>query len=260
MTQLLAILPCQLDDWCNIYGGIGINLASAMIELIIGALAITLGILLKQSAKKSFFSNGSNRFIAMTSRLNVTASKDFRRSDRKFAGAAIPDYEIVALRNFSRLLNFDDTFLRDLPWTKKIMFLRFPTLAIEASPNNVITNENDIPSATTIFSIGSPGYNALSEYVENTANLAKFINDNRSIELDTQSSSNNPFLIQRVGRSAGGYCFYLAGCTIEGNAQAVKNLILHWKSYRRRFKKNDFAILFEIRNGVATEVKVVVRS
>jgi len=260
MAQLLDILPCQLDDWCNICGGIGINLASAVIELIIGVLAITLGILLKQSAKKSFFSNGSNRFIAMASRLNVTESNDFRGQGRTFAGAAIPDYEIVALRNFSRLLNFDDTSLRDLPWTKKIMFLRFPSLSIEASPNKVITNENDIPSATTIFSIGSPGYNTVSEYVENIANLAKFINGNSAIYLDTQSSSNNPFLIQRVRRSEGGYYFYLAGCTIEGSSQAVKNLLLHWKSYKKRFKKNDFAILFEIRNGVATEVKVVVRS
>ncbi|MSM39276.1 MAG: hypothetical protein GJT30_06615 [Geobacter sp.] len=260
MARLLTIFPCQIDDWCNICGGVGTNLISTIIELIIGVILIAIVVLIKQSSKKLFFLNGANHFIAMTSRLNVIESKDFRDQRRNFYGSAIPDYEIVALRNFSRIFNFDDTSLRDLPWIKKIMFLRFPTLAIEASPNREITNENDIPNSTTIFCIGSPGYNATSEYIENSANLARFINDNIALELGSHVSSHNPFIIQRVRRSAGGYYFYMAGCSIEGTTQAINNLILNWKSYKKRFGKSDFAILFEIRNGLPIEVNVQVRS
>lgn len=232
-------------------------IANIFSDFIFIILLILLGYLWVSLTKRNklyrFF--GLNRLnpkvIIYTSNLGVSqkgATVDFRGLPRSYTGSTIPEYELSMIPPVLRLFNTIIPGADELPNILKKLTLSEIDIEYRTSP--VKKEEIDV-SKTTIFTFGSPGYNCVSEYVQNNLNpLMKMLKDNMEIrgsESDQVigSGRNVAFLQKLYDKDNKRWIFYTAGIDENGTKGSLLYLIRNWQELFKRYDNMQFAICFE---------------
>ena len=93
----------------------------------------------------------------------------------------------------------------------------------------------------TVVTLGSPGYNDVSRYIEDELHSpVRFVDDNQKIQLQGGLQVDNPTqgVIVRI-KSSDRFFFYTAGLSEGGTAAAAYYLANSWKKLYKRYKKID---------------------
>jgi hypothetical protein len=181
-------------------------------------------------------------------------ARDFRGTPRSYQGAAIPEYEFLAVEPVARL--FYSRLLENFPveWRERLE-QRFWNLhnvrpILTLSP----LNEQDI-EFDNLISLGSSGYNVVTDYYERHHKM--------KIHFDV-SDMQSPFKIRdgkRKGEAIpltqgldmsilekirdvnhGTVVFISAGWDINGTRGALQFLVNNWEPLERVFGDEEFAI------------------
>lgn len=167
---------------------------------------------------------------------------------RSYGGEAIPLNEANLIQLFQRLFNFIVPSLKSQPGI--LQWLLISDVLVEAiiSPRD----ENQIEKTSTFISMGSPGYNSASKYIEDKFNpLCKFANDNAAFKVqgidipinDLQCS----FVQKSVNSQSGQVAYYVAGMSALGTTGAAQFLATNWNHLSRKYPKNKpFCIVLKI--------------
>lgn len=116
---------------------------------------------------------------------------------------------------------------------------------VQPAPNQAQQIEQD----GTVVSLGSPGYNVVSEAIETNYNSpVKFVNGNTAIQLPGNVMITNPLQSVVVRLVAGDrYWFYAAGLSEAGTAAAAYYLAQSWKRLDRRYRESpSFFVALEV--------------
>jgi len=100
---------------------------------------------------------------------------------------------------------------------------------------------SELKRAGTVITIGSPGYNVASQFVEeNLDPPVRFANDCSELALrsgDRVGDAGSGVAERLVDRTTGQVLFYLAGPSIAGTSAAAKYLVNDWRQLRRRQRR-----------------------
>jgi hypothetical protein len=160
---------------------------------------------------------------------------------RGYCGTTIVYSEQVTATKYKERFNYLVPSISESPtFLSKILF---SDIIVTSLPSPL--SENEIEANCSIISFGSPGYNKVSEVIENYADTSvRFTNDNSTIQLDNIPPLNDPFngFIQRLvinnDRSSRSI-FYVAGLSEHGTIGAANYLINNWKQLRRKYGDNS---------------------
>lgn len=177
---------------------------------------------------------------------------------RSFRASAIPLYEADLIPVFQRLFNFIIPGVDSLPGFLKRVLISDVDVEILCSP----LTEDEVERNTTFIAIGSPGYNAASRRAENSfRSPAKFVNDNRAIELSgcPPLSDEECSFVQKVLDQANGQtAFYVAGRTILGTKGAAYFLATQWRYLGKKFPNNKpFCVMLRITSDDGRKYEVL---
>ena len=166
---------------------------------------------------------------------------------RSFSGSAIPQVETILVSLFQRLFISAIPGLNPLPGILKKIVISDINLNIEPSP----IDENTIEKNTTIISLGSPGYNIVSKYIEGSLNsIGKFTNQNSAIEISGTSPYTDTLysFVQRVKNNNNNtIAYYVAGKSIIGTMGAAYFLISKWKYLQKKYQNSQpFCVILKI--------------
>ena len=170
------------------------------------------------------------RIVIYTSRLFVTngGSLGPDGTPRTFVGEAVPNYEAELIKAFGAFFG-DSPVIR---WSGAA-WLRWADIdvVVQVSP----ATATDMDRSATLITIGSPGYNCISEAVEQWGAPVRFAADNGLLQLQdgTHLDVMAGVLQSVVHPSSGQVAFYLAGPTAAGTSAAAQALIRDWKRLRK---------------------------
>lgn len=177
---------------------------------------------------------------------------------RSYSGSTIPLYEVHLVPGFQRLFNLLIPGIEALPGFLKSLLWSDVEINVLASP----ANQNEVNRNATIITVGSPGYNLASQYVETTLNApARFVNDNRALQLGSAppvTDSNCGFVQKAVDQTTGQIAFYVAGPSIMGTTGAAFYLAKNWKQLSCRYPKHKpFCIMLRITSQDAKQHEIL---
>lgn len=166
---------------------------------------------------------------------------------RSFGESAIPLSETRLVSLFQRLFISAIPGIDTLPGILKKIVISDVDLNIEPSP----LDENTVEKDTTIISLGSPGYNIASKYIENTLNsIGKFINQNSAIEIpDTPPYRDTLYsFVQRTkNNSSGAIAYYAAGISSISTMGVSYFLSSKWRYLQNKYGNTQpFCIILKI--------------
>lgn len=215
------------------FGGVAANIVANVVTALLGVLAFRLWFLSSTRRRLyAFFglTKQHPRIVIYTSRLFVTKGGSIGPdgTPRTFVGEAIPNYEAELIKDFGAFFG-DSPVVR---WSGAA-WLRWADVevVVQVSPASTA----DMDRASTLITIGSPGYNCVSEAVEQWGAPARFAADNGLLQLqDGTPLDVMAGALQRVVHpSTGQVAFYAAGPTAPGTSAAAQTLIRDWKQLRK---------------------------
>ena len=154
---------------------------------------------------------------------------------RSFQGSVAPQLETEMAGILRGLFFVSLPGWAVLPAWLKSLLLTNADAEIRASPVDGSTLDPD----GTVISLGSPGYNYVSQEIETTcACPVRFTNDNQSIELPgkLEIRDGRKGVIVRL-RYADRYWFYAAGLSEGGTAAAAYSLATLWRRLHKKYRK-----------------------
>ncbi|MFN6225735.1 MAG: hypothetical protein ACK4ZC_03295 [Bacteroidota bacterium] len=159
---------------------------------------------------------------------------------RGYTGTTIVYSEQVTATKYKERFNFLVPSISERPtFLSKILF---SDIKVTSLPSPL--TENEIEANCSIISFGSPGYNKVSEVIENYSETrVRFINDNSAIQPDNIPPLNDTLngFIQRLVITNDGSTrsiFYVAGLSEHGTIGAANYLIDNWKELRKKYGDN----------------------
>lgn len=169
---------------------------------------------------------------------------------RSFGGNALPSGELEFLPLYQRLFNYIVPALQEQPGFWRNILLS--DLQIEAAPSPV--NPADVQRSSSLVSFGSPGYNSVSFWVENSLqSLGHFIQQNSAIELSGVPQFADPLdgFVQRVRIGDGpAVAFYVAGMSEQATKASAYYLAAHWQLLQGAFgNRQNFCIVLKADTG-----------
>jgi hypothetical protein len=207
----------------------------------------------RRCALLSLFQVGkSKRLIIYLSRVDVVpgGSVGVGGVVRNFAGPTVTASEASAATLLAGLFEYLIPGLESQPGIMKTLFTRDISVLVQPSPTSV----QQIPEDVSIVTVGSPGYNCVSEWAQ------------RQLNPRVEYSPNNDALVTHAGRSlsdpATGMVqvlydaqndrrvFYVGGITEMGTRAGLLYLALNWRELKRNVgKQRVFAGLVRLSNG-----------
>ena len=179
-------------------------LTGILSNLLFGLLVILIGWILYLFTERrkllSFFGiSSSKRLVIYLSNLRITAggSLGVDNNPRSFSGTTVVYREQLMANAFRERFNYLIPSLSDSHSIfKKILFADIK-VTIQPSP----INKEEIEANSSILTLGSPGYNLASEYIEHhDSSIVQFDNDNSEIRISNIPNLNDPQIgfIQRL--------------------------------------------------------------
>jgi hypothetical protein len=169
---------------------------------------------------------------------------------RSFAGPTVTASEANAAMLLAGIFEYLIPGLESQPGILKTLFTRDISVTVQPSPISV----QQIPPEVSIVTVGSPGYNRVSEWAQ------------RQLNPKVAFSPNNNALVTHTGRSLADpdtgmvqvlydaqndrRVFYVGGITEAGTQAGLVYLALKWKELKQNMgKQRVFAGLVQLSNG-----------
>jgi hypothetical protein len=244
-------------DWIQavigwlVHNPYAVNVESDVLSLIIlGSLGFIVFFATRRRRVRSFFGlTKTGRLLVYVSNLHLSSfeSHGADGTRRSYSGGAVPEYEthlIAAIQQF-----FDSVTPSARQRSGPLSLLRWADIKVEIVPSPPSTDT--LRSDGAMLAIGSPGYNAASQAIENEPRtLARFADDNMSILITNgQLTSHDPThaFVQRTVDESGRTAFYLAGPSIRGTTGATHYLLEHWRELAKRYGRDrPFCIVLRV--------------
>jgi hypothetical protein len=173
---------------------------------------------------------------------------------RSFGGSAVPQGEVAFLPIYQRLFNYVVPGIQEQPGLlRKLLLL---DVHVEAAVAPIARAEID--HASSLLALGSPGYNAVSGWIEEVlGSLGRFTVDYSAIELPGVEGTDrftDPLdaFCQRVRIGDGpDVAFYLAGISEVATKAAAYFLASNWERLNKQFggRENFCVVLKADRSG-----------
>jgi hypothetical protein len=158
---------------------------------------------------------------------------------------------------------FRDIFSSPFPYVgERPSFLRKILMAdmvvqIEPSPGKY----DEIDQSASIITLGSPGYNKVSEFVEQKlSSEARFIEENSAIKIGNAQPENRlnfSFIEKVVDTEYQRSVFYVAGMTETGTKGATYFLATRWSELRINGNERGFVVLLDVDETNYKDAKIV---
>lgn len=227
------------------------NVLSEFIFVILAALlALAIGWVFYRSSRQKLL-----RFFGIyeTRRINIYLSNirviqfgsiGIDGQKRSFFGDTVSFEEMLVASNFRNL------FVSPFPSLSQSLasflsgwLISDIQLQIQRSP----TSEEQIDTTVSFITLGSPGYNIVSQYVETKLQShAKFASDYSSMlvpNLPPISGGTYGFIERIFDETNGSSQFYAAGLSVLGTAGATRYLSKEWKRLERKYRQQGFTIV-----------------
>jgi hypothetical protein len=165
---------------------------------------------------------------------------------RAYNGATIPAGELDLIAIFQRAFNYVIPSVQEQPGFWRNLLLSDVKVEILPSP----LGKEDIDRASSIVAFGSPGYNVVSQWIEDDLHaIGRFIPDMAAIQV----KGIEPFrdvlsgFIQRVRIQDGPImAFYIAGISEQATKAAAYYLASRWEDLQRRFgNRENFCVVIK---------------
>jgi hypothetical protein len=151
-----------------------------------------------------------------------------------YTGNAVVFSEIMAANQYRDLFNFFIPSLSDKSNLLGTILFSDVKVATFISPK---INEN-IESYGAIIALGSPGYNAVSSYIERELqSQVTFSDENDKFQVEgipSFADLNYGFVERVFDKVNNRTCFYIAGLFEESTIRASQYLIAQWKNLQKR--------------------------
>lgn len=229
----------------NISSGIIANLLFVAIMICLGW---TIYYLTERKKLLSFFNiSDTKRMVIYLSNLRIISggSLGIDNNPRGYSGTTVVYGEQETASKYKESFNYLAPSLSESP--SFMSNILFADIKVTSLPSPL--TEDEIEANSSIISFGSPGYNKVSEFIENLPDsVMKFVNDNREIQITNLPNFTDTRLgfIQRlvvnqedVTRSI----FYTAGLAEIGTVGAAYYLVKNWKLLRKTYGDNTSFVI-----------------
>jgi|SRR5215813_691608 len=169
---------------------------------------------------------------------------------RSFAGPTVTASEASAATVLAGIFEYLIPGLESQPGILKTLFTRDISVFVQPSPISV----QQIPPEVSIVSVGSPGYNCVSEWAQGQLNpRVWFSRNNDALETHTGRSFAHPDtgMVQVLYDAQNDRrVFYVGGIAEAGTRAGLLYLALKWKELKQNMgKQRVFAGLVQVSNG-----------
>jgi len=218
------------DGWLS---NLAINILSAVILFVVGWLAWRA----TTRRKLADFFHTSDGITIYTSTLFVVpgGSLDFRDVRRTCGGPAVPLAESeVATRLMLVIQRFGSSALGGA-----LKSVRFDDVDCHIAPSPA--RADDVSRSRTIVTLGSPGYNCVSEWVESSFDpLCRFAADMGSIDAPNGPATNvhSGMLVRACHPTTGQVAYYAAGPSELATVTAANYLVENWRKLARHYPRS----------------------
>ncbi|MBP1469026.1 hypothetical protein EYB53_025175, partial [Candidatus Chloroploca sp. M-50] len=234
----------SINDWwnsvfLNILSGVFANLIVILLFAGLGWLAYKL---LRRDVLLQFFGVYKDRHVTIyLSNLSIMlgGAYDNKGVPRSYQGQAVAMKEMLVAIKFRESFNQVFPGLSDQPGFLSRLLLS------DMKVNIIISSEEHkyLESRNTIISLGSPGYNSFSKYIENNLkSRASFVVDCNAFQidhLDSFTGSEFGFIEKIVDKKRRQTIFYVAGLTDVGTVGAADFLLREWEYLSTKFKADE---------------------
>ena len=186
------------------------------------------------------------------SRLQIVigGAVDFNGQPRTFSGATVTANEASAAAAFGSIFEYLIPGLESQPGLLKTLFTRDINVTLAPSPRQIA----EIPTDHTIVAVGSPGYNCVSLWIQQSLNpLITFDANNTSLQPHGQAPVIDPTqgMVQVLWDANNQRrVFYVGGISEAGTIAALMYLATNWRELRQNLGRRDtYAGLVRIQNG-----------
>jgi hypothetical protein len=224
----------------NIIGGVITNIISFVLTL---QLAWIVYHLFRRRKLLKFFGIGEQKRITVyLSNIRVVkgGSLGTDGQPRAYSGTTVTVGESLQANLFLNLFSYLVPGLSSQPGILRYLLVSDIQVVIAPSP----VRQEDIDRTSTIVTLGSPGYNIVSEWVERTLNpRIRFTNDNSAITVNglPNITDDSQSFIQRIyDPSNKRWVFYTAGLSEFGTIGAAYFLASRWRHLYKKFVTHKF--------------------
>jgi hypothetical protein len=194
----------------------------------------------------------SHRLIIYLSNLKILkgGSQGFDMLPRSFQGYAAPFGEYMASGDLKNIFYYPVPSISEQPGILKKLLVADIQINILLSPLDI----KDIDLSDSIVTVGSPGYNIVSRYIEEKMKSnAVFDLQNNSMKINKvffDQNTNHGFLERIVDKENKRSFFYTAGLSEIGTVGSLFYLSTHWEILYKEFGKDKpFTIMLGFDNN-----------
>lgn len=241
----------------SFWGDVGTNLFSDLLFLSIPAASLYVWVKLSRRQLYRFFGlqPKSPRIVVHFSNVFVprNTGRDFRGTARSFEGETVPIYELGLTQVIGELFlvaspESRSSIRRFANW----LLTRNVVLEFVTSPRNGDAAQQKLAGHCTILSLGSPGYNSVSDhYLNRFEPFLQFADDNSRIMIGRGSQKgtrisgdtrkDQALLVRVEDEERDNTVFVAAGLGINGTRGALYYLVRNW----RELPSHEFGICLE---------------
>ena len=169
---------------------------------------------------------------------------------RSFQGYTVTYGEYMVSNELKNIFYYPIPSLSEQPGILKKLLVADIQINISPSPFKI----EDIDLSASIVTVGSPGYNIVSKYVEEKIkSQAKFDMQNNAMKINNSSSdkdTSHGFLERIIDLDNKRSFFYAAGLSEIGTLGSLLYLSTHWEIlYREYGKDKPFSIMLGFENS-----------
>jgi len=231
----------------SILSGVLANLAFLIILI---AFAWIIFISTKRRTLYGFFNiKSSQRLVLYLSNLRIIkgGTIGIDNKTRNYEGTAVTFYEYLVSDTFRRIFYYPIQPLIEQPGILKRILFSDVNVQILKSP----LEKSEIDNNASIISIGSPGYNAVSKYIEEDLNSnCRFDKDYVHISIKGIPSISDPtqaFIERIIDSNNNRSVFYVAGISEAGTTGAMHILTMEWNRLRKKYGNDKpFVIVVKV--------------
>lgn len=235
-------------------------ISNAIFFLLVFTIGWILYLLFRRRKLINFFKITGKKLTIYLSNIRVISggSIGIDGNQRAYQDSTVSFGESFQANQYYSIFHYLIPGLRQQPGILKYLLVSDIELYTLLSPTDI----NDITTKSTIISLGSPGYNIVSDWIQKNHNSkASFINDNKQIQIDRLPpiSDTKQCFVERIFDEINNrFIFYAAGLSELGTIGAAYYLSSHWKKLYKEYPGNlSFCILLEINPNNYQESRVI---
>ncbi|MBI4811099.1 MAG: hypothetical protein HY800_06625 [Ignavibacteriales bacterium] len=224
----------------NITAGVIANTIFFVLTVLVGWSAFLL--FRRRKLLKFFGIREQKRITVYLSNIRVTQGGSLGTDGRPraYSGTTVTVGESLQGNLFMNLFSYLAPGLSSQPGILKYLSVSDVEVVVAPSP----LREDDIDKTSTIVTLGSPGYNIVSEWVQRSLNpRMRFTNDNSAITVNglPNITDGRQSFVQRIYDADNKrWVFYTAGLSELGTIGAAYFLVSRWRFLSKKYTTDKF--------------------